>query len=329
MITNSEKAYEMALSRLDNLDIVDYNKLRLFLNEIPLYRKISDDSYKYSPVYYAFTGRRGAWIYKNKIIICWHPNLSNILLIYPPISKEIKSIDFMLLKELLIQLPKSQDITIQLCRINELEVQELKETNILSNLIYIEEKVLDWKYPVYLLNTNEVSLLRGKQFQQVRQRLNNLEVSNCRIETLAIRKHMIEIISLLKEWGMQFTYDNYSLDDLVSPSKTLLDFFNKEFFNLHGQTIYYKNKLKAFCIWEENNDSPANEFAIASDKNICGLSEFQMHSMCKELKLRNINYINIGGSETDGLNRFKKKFNPYKTYNLKSFIYTLAKNKLI
>jgi hypothetical protein len=45
------------------------------------------DSYATSPVYYAFTGRKGLWLYQDGnsyVPLCWHPNVDGQILVFPP-----------------------------------------------------------------------------------------------------------------------------------------------------------------------------------------------------------------------------------------------------
>lgn len=268
------------------------------------------DSYIYSPIYYFFTGRRGLFVYDyrgTKTFMCWHPNVFNTLLIFPPLSLNQQAHDVEPLTELVKKLPKKENIEIHLCRINNEFQQKLKKhENIFAPY---QETVLDWIYPVYLLDTTLVKGLKGKYFQQVRQRLNQLDVTPFHMETLDIKKHYDEIIELTKDWGKHHTDTNYSIEDLIYPTQTLLNLFLLKNSNLTGQLIYHHNKLKSFAIWDSMGNL-ANEFAIAADKEIEGLSEYQMYNMCVQLENDGIKKVNIGGSETSGLDRFKKKFSP-------------------
>ena len=105
-----------------------------------------------------------------------------------------------------------------------------------------------------------------------------------------------------------------------------MDLFLLKNTNLEGQLIYHHDQLKSFAIWDKIGIF-SNEFAIASDKEIDGLSEYQMYNMCIQLEQEGIKKVNIGGSETNGLDRFKKKFHPAYSYNLNTFLVYLPKTK--
>lgn len=285
------------------------------------------DSYIYSPVYYFFTGRRGLFVYDcsgTKTFICWHPNVFNTLLIFPPLSKNDHTPDIEVLTQLIRQLPQKEKIEIHLCRVDE----ELQKKLQFHEQIFIphHETVLDWIYPVHLLDTTLVKGLQGKHFQQVRQRINQLDITPFHLESLDIKKHYDEILNLIKIWGEYHTDTNYSIEDLVYPTQTLLDLFFLKNTNLEGQLIYHHDQLKSFAIWDKIGIF-SNEFAIASDKEIEGLSEYQMYNMCIQLEQEGIKKVNIGGSETNGLDRFKKKFHPAYSYNLNTFLVYLPKTK--
>lgn len=84
---------------------------------------------------------------------------------------------------------------------------------------------------------------------------------------------------------------------------------------LHGQIIYYNGIPSAYCIWEERG-TVANAFAMSADREIAGLAEYNIVEACRLLREKGIQKLNIGGSETEGLNRYKKKFNPVESINL-------------
>lgn len=309
---------------------ISYNILDFTAEKI--YRKISTlkisrleeyDSYCISPGYYGFTGRNGIWIAESDsslLVFCKHPNTPDRLLIFP----EICSYDSFLLTLNFLERLNSKEIDIQLARFSQKQKELLLEQlKVSSNdrkltLQSMQEEVLDWKYPTYILNTESVLLRKGSGFEQLRQRLRKLEKSSITTAPLDPDRHRKEILKHVNRWANHSSYDCYSLDDLMSPAMRLLDLFESKPSQFSGQVLYINNTLQSYCIWEYPliNGLPANELAIASSKEIQGLSEWQMVLMCEQMYKEGILRVNVGGSETHGLDRFKRKFAPCKSRKL-------------
>lgn len=99
---------------------------------------------------------------------------------------------------------------------------------------------------VHILGVNEVVRLKGKGFQQIRQRVNNLNTEKCECYDVDISEHY-DIIKLLSiEWVSDFPYDTYMKEDLVSPIETLLKLMKHSELNICGQIIDYEGIPSAF-----------------------------------------------------------------------------------
>lgn len=277
------------------------------------------DSYMYSPVYILFTGRNGVWVKQNNRVydfILSHPNKDNAYIVLPAFEIHSGRIFPKMSQDILCNIvEKNPDTDISLGRFPEQE-QPLVDKDV---FLLVSENVLDWKYPTRILSTEAVYNLRGKNFQQVRQRLNQLNKNCLKTENINLNKDRQEILNVIYNWANQYGTSKYTYDDLIEPSKFLLDLMNDKDLKLYGQKILYKGEIKSFCIYEIVNNFIANEFAISADRLIPGLSEFQIYEMCKQLYNNGIKYINLGGSETLGLDRFKKKFAPIMSYNLQTY----------
>lgn len=271
------------------------------------------DSYLASPVYYLMTGRKGGKIFNNHVIALKHPNKDNSILVFPCASKEYGLSPYDEEIEVAKKIKERNTQTeVRLARIP-------KDSQLLKNGKGVEEELLDWKYPVHILGVNEVVRLKGKGFQQIRQRVNNLNTEKCECYDVDISEHY-DIIKLLSiEWASDFPYDTYMKEDLVSPIETLLKLMNHSELNICGQIIDYEGIPSAFCIWEERN-KVANAFAMTAKRDRPGLAEYNIVQMCRKLQKKGIKKVNMGGSESEGLNRYKKKFAPIESLELKSFI---------
>lgn len=275
-----------------------------------------DDSYIVSPVYYLMTGRNGGMIYRENnqtVITIIHPNLKDWILVFPALSIMYNQ------NQLSFEIKVAQKI------INENPSKKVKIARVpwklaekYQNLV-VEEDLLDWRYPVYILDVNSVLSLKGKNYQQIRQRLNNFDAKLCFEKQIAIIEDRNTILDISAKWASEFPYLEYSISDLLSPTERLLTLMERSELKIEGHIIYYKGKASAFCIWEKRDDI-ANAYAMSADRSIAGLAEYNIFTMCKLLYLRGISRVNIGGSESIGLNRFKKKFSPVQAILLKSCI---------
>ena len=157
--------------------------------------------------------------------------------------------------------------------------------------------------------------LKGKGYSQIRQRLNQLLFDSCKSKPIRIDDDYAVIINMVRHWIEEFPYSEYSIDDLLQPTQILLTLMKDDRFCLNGQIIYYNGIPSAYCIWEERG-TVANAFAMSAARKIPGLAEYNIVEACGRVRDRGIHRLNIGGSETEGLNRYKKKFNPVESINL-------------
>lgn len=275
-----------------------------------------DDSYIVSPTYYMMTGRKGGEIFeegKRFVIAVQHPNKDDAWLVFPSISKFKKWSDGSL--EI-----KVANTLLENKQLNEVVIARLPQS---AQLNYpfklVEETLLDWKYPVQIIDVKSVVEHIGKGYQQLRQRLNHIDQTACRAYSIDVFDDENVIRTLTNKWASEFPYKVYSGEDLLSPTEILIKFMKQSKLNIFGQIIYFGEDPAAFSIWEESKKI-ANVYSMTANRNIPGLAELNIVSMCKMLFERGIEYANLGGSESEGLNRFKRKFAPISSIYLKSSI---------
>lgn len=271
------------------------------------------DSYVISPVYYLMTGRKGGKIlvFDNKtLIVVKHPNLDSHYLIYPNIVGEENS-------DLTTELEVAKMILRQTCGIKVIIARVPAEIACNYKNLIVEENYMDWKYPIHILDVANVVAQKGKNFQQIRQRINQLDVHKCNTKEIDVSNDYDIILNMAINWATMFPYEHYSIDDLISPTIKLLELMKDSRLSIFGHIIYYGGVASAYCLWEQREDI-ANGFAMSADRNIPGLAEYNIVEMCRKLESRSVPKVNMGGSESEGLNRYKKKFSPINSLNLKS-----------
>ena len=275
-----------------------------------------DDSYAVSPTYYMMTGRNGGMIFEDNerfVIAIKHPNKSKSWLVFPCISSGKKCFDLSLeIKVAKILLKKEEIKEVVIARIpNNKKIED--------PFSLVEEPLLDWKYPIQILDVEKVVEHKGKSFQQLRQRLNNINLNVSQMRPLNIYEDELIIRNIAKKWVDKFPYKVYSDDDLISPTTALVNLMKSPELNIYGHIVYYCGRASAYSIWEESGNV-SNVYAMTADRNIPGLAELNIVIMCQTLFLKGIELVNLGGSESEGLNRYKKKFAPIHSIELKCCI---------
>ena len=282
------------------------------------------DSYVTSPVYYAMTGRKGLWIYQDGnsyVPLCWHPNVDGQILVFPPRGAENIRIMDRLLTE--IPMPPSG---IRLARLQKSMNNSAWFSNIegtserFISLLPVEETVLDWKYPVRIMSTADVTKMQGNHHLRTRNYIKNLHLRKIDIKQLSDASES-QILNFVYRWANQRTSDVNELINLIDPYKQTLNLLHDENFNLDGLIVRVDGHIQAVTMWEYPNS--ANRIAnawihLCNTSSFKGISELAMQETSKALYEQGIPYINYGGSETQGLDNYKRKFRPAYSVELTS-----------
>ncbi|MDD3287587.1 MAG: phosphatidylglycerol lysyltransferase domain-containing protein [Alphaproteobacteria bacterium] len=278
------------------------------------------DSYAVSAAYYAFTGRRGLWIYQYEgtyIPFCWHPNVAGQILVFPPRGEK----DFAAIEHLIKVLPESAD-KLLLARFKSEDILRLKiQKSFCQQLTFapIEETVLDWQYPVRILSTEKIVKVQGHGYMQIRNHLRQAQKRSIHVNTLSI-SHLPAIKELAFRWAKIRSDDKNELIDLTTPYTQILHLFKQRNINLSGLVFIIDDKIEAVTLWDVSNvhTPTANIFMNLCNTVIKGLSEFAIKTTAEELQSLSIPFMNLGGSETAGLDSYKKKFIPAYSLDLYS-----------
>lgn len=285
----------------------DYEMLQALMKQ-----NISSDYYQCSMAYFAITGRNGLWKAQRDnsfVLFCRHPNVQNCILVFPPVGLHGQN-----LLHVTVQTLMKMGDEIRFARFeNDVMLRPFE-----SHFIETEEEVLDWAYPVRTINTERVSNLHGKDFQHVRQKINHLDKNLITAEDLDPAKHYHIIQDILENWASADKHGIYF---------SLLKLFKDLPFC--GRVIFYDGMPQAFTIWEEVDlqQKVANAYANISLYDHTGLSHYMIYDMCNVLYKKGVEKLCLGGSETEGLDRFKRKFCPEENAYLKSFSRRESKEK--
>ncbi len=302
-------------------------------------QKARVDSYLNSALYYLITGRKGAWLYKSShsaLIVCHHPHIEDRLIVFPEIGKADYELTASILKDL--DVPKNG---VQLARYSEDEIIALKHQ--LSKVDYtpvagisvIEENMMDWRYPIHILDTEKVSTLgKGKlspkakeSFKQIRKKFRSAKET---ITHAPLHKDngLRFMKAALKVWEGNMIFEEKDTEDMAAFYEEFFKIIEKYPETLNGLLFTQGRKPVGFCIWDQISPDTANSLINLGDRSIKGLSDYQVVSTCTELLKEGIKYLNVGGSETPSLDAFKTKYQPHRTLPVLSadVIYTKAGN---
>ncbi len=273
-----------------------------------------NDSFLNSPVYYSITGRKGACLYKNShsaLITCNHPHIDNRILVFPEMGKASYELTASVLN--MIEHP---DKHIQLARYSANDITRLKHQ--LANLNYtpvsgismMEENIMDWRYPLHILDTHMISDLQGALFSNIRNKFNRA-ASNTTTLSLDDPNALRSMKAVLKFWEGNMIFNSKETPDM---SEFYLKFFKlleEHPEDIDGLIFLNGRKPVGFSVWDKPDYAQAaNLFVNLSDTSIAGLSDFQIVSTCRNLHEKGVRYLNTGGSELKSLDAFKAKYNP-------------------
>lgn len=285
--------------------------LQMLLNGID-----RDDPYSVSAAYYAMTGRKGLWLYgddRTMMIIARHPNNEDQLLFFPPFGADPAR----LLNNALID-PAMPDGSVKMARLGSEDGYLIMQMTARSQHKPMPERLLDWTYPVHVLDINKVVTREGGLFRDFRKNVNRAFGRGLWAEPITTATHRKITSNLAKNWADSHEQTAYSIEDLVMPSMTAIDLM-KSGLPMAGLLIHEGEKPVGFIIWEETDPTKGIANSIAGlSIGSKGIDEFAMLQMCETLKSRGFQQVCIGGSETAGLDAFKRKMNPVRSIELQS-----------
>ncbi len=301
------------ISGISNL--ADDSSFQLF-NQYKKYWSDVEDSINYSYAYFLITARKGGWIYCNQntiIVLCWHPNVESQVLIYPPLGENPHILTDFLSR---ISAPSGG---IRLARFNNKHLDDgvLERLKSVAEFQVVEEDVLDWKYPSPVLSTDKVIDKTGKDLHLVRKELRKLDLvqAETRLYTKTYYDRLVDVARIYAGLFIDQNKDFSLSENQIVQSN--IDMLNLALENPHLMSAYvtiYKGQPEGFYVIENFLDNHANAIWFLYNRNIRGLAYWQMTRACEILKKKGVKTINIGGSETKGMDFFKTRFRPVQSF---------------
>lgn len=308
---------------LPPLQAIDADKLELLHRILSRHRR--EDSYSVSASYFAMTGRKGLWLYgdhKSFMLIAAHPNRDNHLLLFPPIGRNPNR----LLARAFTDPRILASDKIQIARIGPQDGLLSAWIGATGQFSFQREDVLDWAYPVHTLGTPELVAHQGQAFRDFRKNIARANERGLTARPIENEHDRRTVIGLARAWASANPHVGYAQDDLIAPTAVIVNLMDKTGVPLHGLIIEEGDKPQGFILWEETD--PENGIANSMCNTALagkGTTEFAYLSMAKTLLERGFERVCIGGSETPGLDAFKRKMQPVQSIDLQSAAFSASR----
>lgn len=283
------------------------------------------DSYLNAPLYYLLTGRKGAWIHEGygaMLVVCKHPHIADRLMVFPEIGPDDRSDKGRLMISVLSNLTPPAG-GVQLARFTDADLdlvhKALAERNdsTLDSIQKIAEDSMDWRYPVHILDTKYVAALEGAAFTKIRNKCRQVEGE---ITTLTLDNPLSlrAMKAALKYWEGSRLYREEDEDTDLSFYGTLFSMIERWPERFGGCVFMQGKRPLGFTVYDQPFMGTANLLANLCDASITGLADYQVVTTCRQLASAGVAGLNFGGSETAGLDAFKRKFSPKQSFNIAS-----------
>jgi hypothetical protein len=272
------------------------------------------DTYVLSPAHLVMTGRRGASTLlgeKTLLPLCRHPNVDNEVLVFPEVNEDGR---YDLTFDVFARLFDDDRIAVRLARFTDTQKHEFirqcrAKTDGAIDVHAVVEDVLDWRYPTYVLDTASVGALNGGTFEQVRQRLHKVDESVVEFRSINMDRDADEIIAFIQQWAAARVDDDEAQHHLIGPTLAAIELMSTDPNGINGLSLYIHGALAAYAIWELPlvEGLPAN-ILVNCAAHKPGIGEWLFVGVCRSLAEQHITGLNVGGSESHGLDRYKRKF---------------------
>lgn len=272
----------------------------------------SEDPYMTCPAYHAFTGRKGLWGYARAealLLFARHPMNPHQILIYPQLGQQLPYLALDLIEHVAPPLDGFRFARIAAEKAEFLAAALNRRSEIYS-FVPEKETVLDWTFPVHTVATSNLIDPAGGTLKNFRNRLHKIDPDKARIEPIDVRRDSDALLRLVRDWAAK----KQDLDSaqIMECYTALFELLHRPALKFEGIKINYEDRLTAFEIWTrpKPGNTRVNNFAGFNACEVQGFSEFQHHILAKALNAKGVKEICLGGSEAEGLDRFKRKMAP-------------------
>lgn len=269
----------------------------------------ASDPHGASTAYHMLTGRNGLWALRqgaSLLLLARHPNQADQLLAFPPLGPDGRD----LLRLAALTIP-----TLRVCRVPHEALFSVRRS-LGPTAAIVPEGVLDWLFPVHILGARRVAALEGPCLRAVRAKVRRASKRQIRWRRL-VAEDIAAVLTLVRRWA--HTQDqSLAPAAFEGPYRALFSMVNDPRLRVRGLAFEHNGRLVGFTSWEEPRRGCATACGLGSlaRRSITGLAEFQIHITASHLADQGVSEYSLGGSETPGLDAFKRKFDPVRSVRL-------------
>ncbi len=332
-VTSKEEAFFHAMRNLPYIRKLSFDDLKTELKAAFL-DPTTEDPYSLSPTYYGLTGRRGLWLHKcaegdTTMVFCLHPNKDDTVLIFPPFGANPGKMLIGFLENI-----AHLGMKMQIGRVYERE----GKTNLLDfacaargiTATKVTEDTLDWTFPVHTISTDALKSRAGKHYERLRRTYNIFtKREKATVEPIDFRKDQALLEVLSGEWEAHNSKYFEGYEKKIPPDYflKLIEIAQRPDLGLLGLKVIFGGVVHGFSIWEPpyNQSRAANLFASqVSDRKITNLGTFLIIKTAESILGQGGKFMCLGGSETPGMDEYKRGFQPHKSKQLETIQISLG-----
>lgn len=298
-----------------------------------LSRVSTPDAYLSSGLYYALTSRTRADVVKFRafsIIVMAHPNIPGKLLTFFPFARSGQDYKKQINAMAKSRIYSSHQNEFYVARVPAAVSRELFAKKDYASLPDCElwekaETVLDWRFPSYDVSTIALAKMSGRRLSLFRKKVKKFDSGNTKVLYLSeFHPEVAEtaIMDIKEHWVETKSDEEGGLapdvrKNLESPYDCLARMAFNRNLPMDGLFVKRGSQYIAFAIWETVEPSktvPCIAALTASREK--GLSEYLYFRTAERLTELGYSAMCIGGSETLGLDCFKRKLAPIAAHEL-------------
>lgn len=294
----------------------DYDGLMELLRAAPKSR----DSMAHSAGYFLHTGRKGLWYAEDglhKALVSLHPNKEHQLLIFP-VGGDTSVQYWASLSDYFVK----ASFQVSLARVTPEMVLDLDT----AGFSEVTETVLDWRFPVTIVDTELVARAEGATFLKFRAKVKRAQ----RNDTIHVVENtdsrfpalMPSATNMIERWARSVSeVKNFSVSHLVDSNRSALEVSMRAPVKIQCRLYVAAGRVIGMTALElPVGSDTANGIAQCVDREWPGCSEFMYREDAIRMSNFGYRYYNINGAETASLDQFRRKLRPVNRISLATFV---------